>query len=54
MLEWIDIEIGNEETMVLSEVLKMNTTLTELNLERDRYLRQCNGMKWNENEMNRL
>ncbi len=39
-MKWIDNEIGNEGVKILSEVLKINTSLTSLNLERDE-------KKWN-------
>ena len=33
--EWIDNQIGNEGVKRISESLKINTSLTELNLDRD-------------------
>ncbi len=53
-MKWIDNEIGNEGAQTLSETLKINTSLTSLNLYCDE-----NEMKWrdrrneqNENERN--
>ncbi len=52
-MKWTDNEIGPEGARTLSEALKINSSLTSLNLEGDE-----NEMKWlmrdkrNENERN--
>ena len=53
MKKWIVNEIGDEGAKAISESLKINTSLTELNLYGDEKIRKCKRekkMKRNENE----
>ena len=49
MKEWIDNEIGDEGAKSISETLKINTSLTELNLWSDENVMNENEkMNWKE------
>ena len=50
MKKWKGNQIGNEGAKSVSESLKINTSLTTLNLGSDEKIRNENGRK-NENEM---
>ena len=54
MKEWIGNEIGNEGAQAISETLKINTSLTKLNLGGDEKIRnekeRKKEMKWKRNE----
>ena len=47
--EWIDNQIGNEGAKTISESLKINTSLTSLNLDCDDKIRN-EKEKWKGNE----
>ena len=48
MKEWIDNQIGYEVAKTISESLKINTSLTELNLTCDDKIRNEKENKWKE------